>query len=115
MAVFVDPEMLASAVGNLLQNAFKFTKRGTEVSLHSHRAADRIIIEVKDHCGGLPEGPADNLLRPFTQKGDDRSGLGLGLDICRRAVEANHGFLRVRNVPGVGCVFTIDLPEARST
>jgi signal transduction histidine kinase len=114
MAVLVDPEMLASAVGNLLQNAFKFTRRGTEVTLHAYRASSRIIIEVKDHCGGLPEGFADDLLRPFTQKGADRSGLGLGLDICRRGVEANHGSLRVRDLPGVGCVFTLDLPEASS-
>jgi len=48
---------------------------------------------------------------PFTQCGEDRSGLGLGLAICRRSVEANHGILGVRDVPGVGCVFTIDLPR----
>ena len=42
--------------------------------------------------------------------GPDRSGLGLGLSISRRAVEACGGTLRVRNVPGVGCVFTVDLP-----
>jgi signal transduction histidine kinase len=49
-------------------------------------------------------------LLPLIQNGEDRSGLGLGLDICRRSVKANNGILRVRDVPGVGCVFTIDLP-----
>jgi len=111
IVVYADPEMLASAVGNLLQNAFKFTKRHTEVTLHAYLGEDRIFIEVKDHCGGLPPGPSENLLRPFAQKGNDRSGLGLGLEICRRSVEANHGTVSVRDLPGIGCVFTIALPR----
>jgi signal transduction histidine kinase len=108
--VHVDTEMLAAAVGNLLQNAFKFTKRHTEVRLHAHLDGSRVLIDVEDHCGGLATGSAEKLLLPFVQNGVDRSGLGLGLDICRRSVEANNGVLRVRDVPGAGCVFTIDLP-----
>ena len=96
-------------MGNLLQNAFKFTKRDTEVRLRAHVAADRILIDVEDHCGGLPAGPPEALLLPYAQSGEDRSGLGLGLDISRRGVEANAGVLKVRDVPGSGCVFTIDL------
>ena len=108
--VYVDPDMLAAAVGNLVQNAFKFTKRHSEVHLHTSLTADRLLIEVEDHCGGLPAGTPERLMLPFVQVGEDRSGLGLGLDICRRSIEANHGALRVRDVPGVGCIFTIDLP-----
>jgi len=111
IAVFADPEMLSSAIGNLLQNAFKFTRRHSEVRLNAHLVADRVLIEVEDHCGGLPAGAAEDLLLPFVQSGEDRSGLGLGLDICRRSVEANDGVLRVRDLPGSGCVFTIDLPR----
>jgi len=110
LEVYVDREMLAAAVGNLLQNAFKFTQRHSEVRLYAHVAAGRVLIEVEDHCGGLPGGIPEKLLLPFVQSGQDRSGLGLGLDICRRSVEANHGLLRVRDVPGSGCIFTIDLP-----
>jgi signal transduction histidine kinase len=109
--VYADPEMLASAVGNLLQNAFKFTQPQTEVTLHAFSDTGRVIIEVQDHCGGLPPGPTENLLKPYAQRGEDRSGLGLGLDICRRSIEANHGTVRVRDLPGIGCVFTIDLPR----
>jgi signal transduction histidine kinase len=108
--VFIDPDMLAAAVGNLLQNAFKFTKRGSEVHLHTRVVAGRLLIEVEDHCGGLPAGSPEKLLLPFVQSGEDRSGLGLGLDICRRSVEANKGILSVRDVSGSGCIFTIDLP-----
>jgi signal transduction histidine kinase len=110
LEIYVDPAMLAAAVGNLLQNAFKFTKRHSEVHLHTRLAADRLLIEVEDHCGGLMTAAPEKLLLPFVQSGADRSGLGLGLDICRRSVEANNGVLRVRDVPGSGCIFTIDLP-----
>jgi signal transduction histidine kinase len=108
--VEVDSEMLAAAIGNLLQNAFKFTKRHSEVRLHAQVVGGRVLIKVEDHCGGLPIGTPEKLLLPFVQSGQDRSGLGLGLDICRRSVEANKGILRVRDIPGSGCVFTIDLP-----
>jgi signal transduction histidine kinase len=111
LALDVDREMLLSAVGNLLQNAFKFTQLLTEVSLSAYAAADRIRIDVEDHCGGLPPGAADHVFLPFKQSSADTSGLGLGLSICRRGVEANNGTLRVRDIPGAGCVFTIDLPR----
>jgi signal transduction histidine kinase len=106
-----DPEMLHAAVFNLLHNAFKFTQRQTEVTLHAYSAAERVLINVADHCGGLSAAAADTLSKPFSQNGEDRSGLGLGLDICRRSVEANDGVLSVRDVPGRGCVFTINLPR----
>jgi signal transduction histidine kinase len=111
LALDVDREMLFSAVGNLLQNAFKFTQPRTEVSLNAYAAADRIRIDVEDHCGGLPPGAVEEVFLPFKQSGEDRSGLGLGLAICRRSVEANNGVLSVRDVAGSGCVFTIELPR----
>jgi signal transduction histidine kinase len=110
LAVEGDRELLFSAVGNLLQNAFKFTQPHTEVTLNAYAEADRILIEVADRCGGLSQD-ADTLFQSFTQAGTDRSGLGLGLSIARRSVEANDGFLRLRDVPGSGCIFTIDLPR----
>ena len=109
--IFGDAELLAAAVGNLLHNAFKFTKRHTEVWLRAIATEDRVFIEVEDRCGGLPDDACETLLRPFVQGSSDRSGLGLGLDICRRAVEATGGGLNVRNLPGSGCIFTIDLPR----
>lgn len=111
LAVDVDRELLLSAVGNLLTNAFKFTHRGTEVTLGAYAVADRILVEVSDNCGGLPVAFAQKMFLPFTQGSGDRSGLGLGLSISRRSVEANNGTLGVRDVPGTGCVFTIDLPR----
>ena len=112
LAVDADRHMLGSALSNLLQNAVKFSRRNGSVSLTARAAGDRILIEVEDECGGLPDGKAEELFRPFEQKNRDRSGVGLGLSISRRAVEANDGTLSVRNVAGKGCVFTIDLPRS---
>jgi len=111
LALDVDREIMLSCVGNLLQNAFKFTHRHTEVRLSAYAAADRIRIDVEDHCGGLPPGAAEEMFLPFKQSGADRSGLGLGLAICQRGVEANGGVVRVRDIANSGCVFTIDLPR----
>ncbi len=113
LAVDADREMLASAVSNLLQNAFKFTKHRTEVSLNAYAAGNRVLIEIADHCGGLPAGAAETMFLPFSQVGEDTTGLGLGLSIARRSIESHHGTLSVRDVPGSGCVFTVDLPRAR--
>jgi signal transduction histidine kinase len=111
LAVDCDRDLLSSAVGNLLQNAFKFTHHRSEVTLNAYAAADRILIEVQDHCGGLAAGAAEKMFHPFAQAGEDKTGLGLGLAISRRSVEVNGGTLSVSNIPGSGCVFTINLPR----
>ena len=109
--MYADRQMLSAAVENLLQNAFKFTRRHSHVAVRAHATPEnRVLIEVEDECGGLPPGTAQMLFRPFEQRGTDRSGLGLGLPIAQRSVEANGGVIHVRDLPGTGCIFTIDLP-----
>jgi len=112
LVVETDRLELAAAVRNLVQNAVKFTKPGTTVDLRVRPVADRVRIEVQDECGGLPGGCPDDLFRPFEQRGQDRSGLGLGLAFSRKVVEASGGTISVRNLPGRGCVFAIDLPRS---
>jgi len=111
LEIEADRQVLAAVVMNLLQNAFKFTHRKTTVVLEVRASAERALIEVHDECGGLPGGNADGLFRSGEQRGADRTGLGLGLAYSRWAVEANHGRIYARNVPGKGCVFTIDMPR----
>jgi signal transduction histidine kinase len=111
--VEADRQILVAAVANLLQNAFKFSPSGTTVSLRAKSTASRVLIEIEDECGGLPPGKSETLVRPFFQQGADRSGLGLGLSICLKAVNEISGELRIRDLPGKGCIFTIDLPRHR--
>jgi hypothetical protein len=109
LAVDADQAMLFSAVGILLDNAFKFTRHNTEVSLNAYATGDRIHIDVGDNCGGLSAGHAEKMFLP-SMVGDARQ-VGRGLSICQQSVQSNHGLLSVRDVPGSGCVFTIDLPR----
>ena len=109
LVITVDPQLLASAVMNLLHNAFKYTHLPGRVVLRTRSEAGHILIDVEDGCGGLPG--TDDVFRPFgDRRGKDRSGLGLGLSISRKAVAANGGEIRALNLPGKGCIFTIDLP-----
>jgi len=112
LAIDGDPQLLGSAVMNLLHNAFKNTPPEGGVSLTAHALGQRLVVEVADECGGLPEVKKD-LFQPFGERrGTDRSGLGLGLSMARQAVRAHDGEIRTRNVPGHGCVFAIELPLA---
>jgi signal transduction histidine kinase len=111
LALAADRDLLLSAVGNLLGNAFKFTRPGTAVLLNAYSVGDRILIDVEDHGDGLPPGETEKMFQPFAQGGSDRSGLGLGLSIARQSVEANGGLISVRNKAPSGCIFTIDLPR----
>jgi len=117
VAVHVDREVLASVLANLLQNAFKFTRENgcAEVSLRVRQDAARVFIEIEDECGGLEPGAPEELLRPFAKRRAHPGGFGLGLTICQRGVEANDGVLHVRNLPGKGCVFSVELARAASS
>jgi signal transduction histidine kinase len=106
-----DRRSLAAVMQNLLQNAIKFTKPHSTVMLRVRSTPDRVLIDVEDECGGLPVRDATELFEAFEQRSADRSGLGLGLAFCRWAVQANHGVISARTVPGKGCVFTVDLPR----
>ena len=67
-------------------------------------------IEIEDTCGGIPESAGD-LFHPFGERrAKNRTGLGLGLSIARRAVRAQGGEIEVRNTPGKGCTFVIAVP-----
>jgi signal transduction histidine kinase len=109
-AIDVDPQLLESAVTNLLNNAFKFTPAGGRVVLSAHTEQSRLMIEVEDQCGGIPVIEGDPLQRGLPVH--EHHGRGLGLPIARKAVIAQGGDIHIRNMPGHGCVFIIELPLA---
>jgi signal transduction histidine kinase len=112
LGVEADRQILASVIVNLVQNAFKFTRPQGHIKLRARLAGERVLIDVQDECGGLPPGHVEDLFRPFEQRGADRSGVGLGLSISRKGVRASGGEINVQDLPGSGCVFTVDLPRA---
>jgi signal transduction histidine kinase len=110
--VLVDRHLLISALSNLIQNALKFSKPSGTIQVRARAEQDRVLIEVEDECGGLPPGQIEELFEPGVQRSENKTGIGLGLTISRQALERNKGKLTARNLPGKGCVFTIDLPQA---
>jgi signal transduction histidine kinase len=112
VAVQADPQILTSVVANLVQNAFKFTRSHGHITIRTHATNERVLIEVQDECGGLPPGKTEDLFRPFEQRGTNQTGLGLGLSISMKGVQASGGEIHVRDLPGSGCTFIVDLPRA---
>jgi hypothetical protein len=112
LAVTADPQLLASAVMNLLNNAFKFTPAGGHVVLRALHENGCVRFEVEDECGGIPDGIEDPFKAFVERRQKDRTGLGLGLSIARRAVRMHGGDIYFRNLPGKGCVFVIEVPFA---
>ncbi|MEQ1870784.1 MAG: HAMP domain-containing sensor histidine kinase [Vicinamibacterales bacterium] len=111
VAVAADRHLLEAVLLNLLQNAFKFTRPGTTIALQVEARGERVAIHVQDECGGLRDADANGLFQAFEQRSVDRSGFGLGLAFSQWATEAMGGRISVRNLPGEGCVFTVDLPR----
>ena len=111
-----DPELLHSAVENVVRNSVRHTREGTAVEVSMGRAgAARVWIRVRDHGGGVPEEALPNIFQPFYRVGDARErgtgGVGLGLTIVHRTIRLHDGTVRAVNVPGGGgLVVELTLP-----
>ena len=82
------------------------------MSLRTYTSDQRLFIEVEDECEGFPHNEVD-VFRAF----DDRRGAartGLGLSIAHTVMRAHDGDIYVRNVPGTGCIFVIEMPLAEA-
>jgi signal transduction histidine kinase len=111
LSLVTDRQILSSVVSNLLQNAFKYTRPHSHVWLNTCETPDRVLFEIEDQCGGIPPDKSEQLFEPYVQQSADLSGLGLGLAICVRGMNALRGNIANRNQNN-GCVFTVDLPRS---
>lgn len=107
LAIKGNRDLLYAALIGLLQNAFATTLPNTAVVLSARVAADRILLEIADHCGGLGSGGVAAMLS--AAHGEHRNMLGMS--VARRFVAAHQGILTVRDRPGKGCVVTVNLPR----
>lgn len=107
LIISADYQLIYSALSNLIQNAIKFTPEKKTIEIRGSFKDKHIVIEVEDSCGGLPPDSANNLFKPYEQGHENKSGMGLGLAITKRAVALNKGTIGVQDLPGKGCVFTM--------
>jgi two-component system sensor histidine kinase KdpD len=107
-----DAVLIERVLANLLENAAKYTPRGSRVSLSAEVIGNMLSVSVSDNGPGLPPGREEAVFQKFT-RGERESatpGVGLGLAICRAIVEAHHGHIVAANRPEGGARFTFTLP-----
>lgn len=115
-----DARVLSRLLANLVDNAIKYTPRGTVlVAVRRARAGGREAwrIEVRDSGIGIAESLREQVFEPFFQADnpgrDRRRGLGLGLSLVASMSRVLHSHIELRSAPGRGSVFSLTLPAAR--
>jgi signal transduction histidine kinase len=114
----IDPERLAQAIGNLVNNAIKFTPQGGTVTVDAGIQTDEVWIRVQDTGFGIPVEDQGFVFTPFFRGRTETrfpQGMGLGLGIARDLIIAHHGRLEFESTPGEGSCFTIWLPRPPET
>ena len=109
-----DPERIAQVLGNLLDNAIKYSAPGSPIDVALIVAGNEAQIRVTDHGVGVPDNERDRVFAPFyrTSRTREISGTGLGLHISRRIAEQHHGRLWLESSSDAGSVFVVALPLA---
>jgi PAS domain S-box-containing protein len=111
--VEADPIRVERIIYNLLENALKYSADDSEIKVSAHKANDQVITMIADRGFGIMPENLDKIFEPFERLGkrdDMRRGLGLGLVVCKRLVEAQGGKIFVESVPGKGSTFYFTLP-----
>ncbi len=111
--VRIDPDRLGQALGNLLQNAVKFTPHGGTVRVRVTEAGGRVRFEVTDQGPGIDPEVLPHLFDRARQGVLAQTlgrGSGLGLHICRKLVALHGGTVGAGNLPGGGSRFWIEIP-----
>ena len=108
-----DNDRMVQVLSNLLRNAIQFTKSGGAIMISLTPLADGCRIAVSDTGRGIPEGQLTRIFDRFHRVNvADRQGLGLGLYISKRIIDAHHGEIWVESHVGRGSTFFITLPSA---
>jgi signal transduction histidine kinase len=110
----VDRERIVQILANLVGNAIKFTRSGGEIVVAASRTGERVTFEVSDMGPGIPADEQAGVFEAYRQGSHTlhRGGVGLGLYICKKLVEAHGGKIGVRSSSGQGSTFWFELPAA---
>jgi two-component system NtrC family sensor kinase len=110
-----DPIRLRQMVGNLIENAIKYTPRGGGVRVEAEADGDQVVLRVRDNGPGIPPADQPYLFDKFYRASnipDDMPGTGLGLSIVKSIVDHHGGRIWVESKLGEGTSFTVVLPTA---
>jgi signal transduction histidine kinase len=112
--VRADVMRLEGILHNLLENAVKYSPDGGYIRVTAKAESDHLVISISDQGVGISPEDRAKLFAPFQRLGNSRvesvKGIGLGLVVCRRLVEAHGGQIWVESEPGKGSTFSFTLP-----
>jgi two-component system, cell cycle sensor histidine kinase PleC len=115
--VIVDPQRLRQVIDNLIDNAVKYSKEGTEITLQTEVRPEEILISISDHGMGIPATELtkifDRFFRIEERLKNDPGGFGLGLSLCKSLVEAHGGKIWVESEVDKGSTFYFTLPTKK--
>lgn len=110
--IHADPVRIDQVLTNLLTNALKFSPSGSRIDVRVALCANDAMIEVTDRGIGMTRDEMRDLFSPFRRRAPDVApGLGIGLSVVRRIVEAHGGRIEVESEPSVGSTFRVTLPR----
>ena len=110
--VRADPDLLRELLGNLLDNALKFTPRGGRVIISAEGRDGEVLVRVKDTGRGIPAAELPRIFERFYKgRTSGGTGAGLGLAICKHIVLAHGGEIWAESEPGKGSTFFFTLPR----
>jgi two-component system sensor histidine kinase KdpD len=110
--VEIDSLMIERVFANLLENAVKYTPRGTAIEISALVDNNELVVSVSDHGHGIPAGEEERIFEKFHRVASEgnQGGAGLGLTICRAIVQAHGGRIWADNLPSGGAAFHFTLP-----
>ncbi|RDJ31337.1 MAG: sensor histidine kinase [Crenarchaeota archaeon] len=112
--ISLDRVRIEQVLRNLLNNAMKFTSKGTiEITSHVNQEKDELQVLVSDSGKGIPQDILPNIFEKFVTKNldsENQSGTGLGLFLCKGIIEAHGGKISARNKKDQGAEFEITIP-----
>ncbi len=110
----VDPHWTAEAIANILDNAVKYSPRGSGIRIRMQRLYSFVRIEIEDSGCGIPQNERNSIFKRFYRGASDTvknaEGTGIGLYLTRRITEDQGGTVTVRTASGGGSIFTVQLP-----
>jgi two-component system sensor histidine kinase KdpD len=109
--VWADERRIGQVLVNLVSNASKYAEPGTKIDVSASPYQGRVRIAISDRGPGVPRALARRLFDPYERAGrTDGDGYGIGLSVVRAVIDAHGGRVGVKNRPGGGATFWLEIP-----
>ena len=112
----IDARLIMQVIINLVDNAIKYTQKGSRINISAYAKNSNIVVDVSDDGPGIPEQNKAQVFEMFftgqNQIADSHRSLGLGLALCRTILAAHKGTLTLRDNEPHGCIFSFELPKS---